>query len=84
MSIAHPQKIKITPKIKQEMENFRKIQEQILLQKNINPNSEPLTFTDYAKYILKEGSDVEKREIVKVFGSHLYLHDKEVCSAPTR
>ncbi|MBN1262842.1 MAG: recombinase family protein [Candidatus Pacebacteria bacterium] len=82
MSLHHPQKIKLTHKVKTGMETYRKIREQVLLLKDINPGSEEISFTEYAKYVLRDGSNEEKREIVKVFGKYLYIHDKEVCSAP--
>ncbi|MFH1601884.1 MAG: recombinase family protein [Candidatus Shapirobacteria bacterium] len=84
MSMHHPQKIKLTPKVKIGIETYRKIREQVLLLKDINPGSGEVSFTEYAKYVLRDGADEEKREIVKVFGKHLYVHDKEVCSAPIR
>jgi len=82
MSMHHPQTIKITPKIKIGIETYRKIREQVLLLKDINPDKEPVTFTEYARYVLNEGSDEEKRELVKVFDKTLYINNKEVCSSP--
>lgn len=82
MSMHHPQTIKITPKVKIGIETYRKIREQVLLIQDINPDKDQVSFAEYAKYILKEGSDEEKREIIKVFGKPLFIHDKEVCSSP--
>ena len=81
MSIHHPQKIKLTSKVKIGIETYRKIREQVLLLRDINPSTEPVSFTEYAKYVLNEGADEDKRELVKVFGKPLYIHNKEVCSS---
>lgn len=81
MTIAHPQKINLTEKVEKAMEKYKKIQDQVLLQKDINPNSTNLTFKDYAKYALREGSKSEKREIVKTFEGNLYIHNKKVYSS---
>ena len=82
MSIRHPQKIKLTFKVKAGIETYRRIREQVLLLKDINPDEERVSFTEYAKYVLTEGIDEDKGEIVKLFDKHLYIHNKEVCSSP--
>lgn len=82
MGINHPQKIMLTPKIRIGMETFRKIREQVLLTQDIDPDEKSISFVDYAKYILKEGADEDKKEIVKVFKDYLYLHHKQICSSP--
>ena len=84
MSMHHPQKIELTPKVKIGIETYRKIREQVLLLKDINPGTKPVSFTEYAKYVLNEGTDEDKRELVKVFGKTLYIHNKEVCSSPIK
>lgn len=84
MNTAHPQTIKLSRSLIQGMESYRKIQEQALLSKNINPNSIKVSFAEYAKYLLANGSDQQKLEVVKVFRKQLYLHNKEVCSAPLK
>jgi len=84
MSTAHPQTIKLSRNLIQGMESYRKIQEQALLSKNINPKSLKVSFPEYAKYLLKNGTDQQKLEVVKVFRKQLYLHNKEICSAPLK
>jgi len=84
MGLHHPQKIKLTPKVKAGLEKYRKIKEQVLLHKGIDPDKEPVTFTEYTKYVLKEGENKNKKEIFKVFGKTLYIHNKEICSSPIR
>lgn len=82
MVIAHPQTIKLTTKLKFGMEVYNKIREEALIQQNINPKGKELTFVEFAQHILRNGTDEEKREITKVFGKQLYLHNKEICSSP--
>lgn len=84
MNTAHPQTIKVSRTLLQGMETYRKIQEQALLAQNISPKSAPTRFAEYAKYILAEGTDQERREVVGVFGKQLYLHNKEICSEPIK
>ena len=84
MNIAHSHTFKLSRNVLQGMESYRKIQEQVLLVQNINPNSVSLKLTDYVKHVLAEGSDQEKLEIVKIFGKQLYIHNKEVCSTPIK
>ncbi len=82
MNTAHPQTIKPSKKLLQGLESFRKIQEQALLEQDISPKSASIRFADYAKYILAEGSDQDKVEVVKAFGKQLYIHNKEITSSP--
>lgn len=82
MAINHPQTITLTQKITQGMEGYKRVKEEILLQEDINPDKKPLTFGEYAKHILHNGSNDEKREIVKVFNKQLYIHNQNICSAP--
>ena len=84
MVIAHPQIIKLPPKLKFSMESYNKIREEALIQQNINPKGKELSFTEYASHILRNGTDQEKRELATVFGKQLYIHNKEVCGAPIR
>lgn len=43
-----------------------------------------LSFTEFTQYILRNGTNEEKREIATVFGRQLYLHNKEICGSPLR
>lgn len=82
MSIAHPQTIKLTPKLEASMKSYNKAREEALIQQNVNPKGKDLTFTEYAQHILRNGTDQEKRDIAMIFGKELYIHNKEVCGAP--
>ena len=84
MVIVHPQAIKLTPKLKFGMEIYNKIREEALIQQNINPKGKELSFVEFTQHILRNGTDEEKREITKVFGKQLYIHNKEICGTPIR
>ena len=64
------------------MEEYKKLRENILLQQDIDPDQKPMDIFEYAKYALRSGPIQEKREIVKVFGGRLYIHNQFISSAP--
>ena len=78
----HPQTIKYTERLKQNMQEYKKVRETILLQQDIDPDHRPLDILEYAKHALPNGDMQEKREIVRALGGVLYIHDRSVCSAP--
>jgi hypothetical protein len=84
MNMAHPQTVKLTPKLKIGMESYNQIREETLIRQNISPNGNELTFLEYAQYILRSGTNEEKIELTKVFGKQLYVHNKEICGSSLR
>lgn len=80
-SMAHPQMVRHTDKLKYYMEEYRKTREMILLQQDINPDHKPLDTNEYAKYVLNNGSTQEKRELIRAFGEILYIHNQNVSSS---
>lgn len=69
--------IGIKEKIKFEVERFKKFQQSILgVKEKIKVID--VDIRNYAKYILKEGKDVEKRELLGCFTSKLILNQKQV------
>ncbi|MBI2600758.1 hypothetical protein HYW42_02290 [Candidatus Daviesbacteria bacterium] len=76
--------IKYTEKIKLDMEQYKKMREQILLQQNIDPDKTEFDIREYAKHVLYYGLLPEKREIIKALGGMIYIHNQFVCSAPSR
>jgi len=84
MAIAHPQMIKLTPKLKLSIDSYNKAREEALIQQNVNPKGKELTFAEYAQHILRNGTDQEKRDITTVFDKQLYIHNREVCGAPIK
>lgn len=67
--------ISIKDKLKAEVERFKKFQRSILgVQTKIEVKD--VDIRDYAKYLLKEGSDLEKRELLGCFKSKITLANK--------
>lgn len=83
-TIAHPQMIHYTEKLKFSMEQYKKMREQILLQQNIDPDKTPFDIREYAQHTLYYGTLPEKREIIKALGGMIYIHNQFVCSAPSK
>jgi len=80
MYINHPKKINLTEKIQKGMEDFRKLREEILLQQNINPNSQIWDIRDYAKHILSNGNSEMKRELFNLFDYQFYLQNRQITT----
>ncbi|MBI3289870.1 recombinase family protein [Candidatus Microgenomates bacterium] len=78
--INHPRKINLTEKIREGMENFRKLREEILLQQDINPNSQVWDIRDYAKHVLSNGDSKMKRELFNLFDYQFYLQNRQVTT----
>ncbi|HCC05347.1 TPA: hypothetical protein DEP58_03510 [Patescibacteria group bacterium] len=69
--------ISIKEKIKDEVERFMRFQRSILgIQSKIEVKE--VDIRNYAKYLLKEGFDVEKRELLSCLKSKILLNNKEV------
>lgn len=69
--------IGIREKIKAEVERFKRFQRSILgLKTNIVVKD--VDIRDYAKYLLKEGSDIEKRELLSCISSQITLENKTI------
>lgn len=83
-SIAHPQMIQSTEKLKFSMEQYKKLRDEILLQQDIDPDKTTFDIREYAKYTLNHGTVPEKREIIKALGGMVYIHNQFVCSAPSK
>lgn len=67
--------IEIKEKIRNEVERFKKFQ-QMLSGKTEKIVVKEIDLRNYAKYILREGSDVEKRELLGCFKSKIVLKEK--------
>ena len=82
MATTHSQTVILSAGLKFGMENYNKIREEALIQQNINLKGKTLSFTEYAKHILRNGTNEERKEVAMAFGKQLYIHNKEVCGAP--
>jgi DNA invertase Pin-like site-specific DNA recombinase len=69
--------IVIEEKIKSEIERFKKFQ-RVVLGNNDKMDIGNIDIRNYAKYILKEGTDIEKRELLKCLKSRLEIKNKMI------
>ena len=72
--------IKKTPmenKIKSEIRRFKKFQS-LVTGKNDNINIKDVDIKNYAKFLLKEGSDEEKRELLNCLNGEILLENKNI------
>jgi hypothetical protein len=69
--------IGIKEKIKEEVSRFKKFQ-RVLLGVKDQIEIGDIDIRNYAKYILREGSEVEKRELLGCFKSKICLKNKVI------
>ncbi len=73
-------KIGMREKIEKEIERYHKFRSGVLgVEKKENKESKEINIKNYAKYILKEGTIYEKRELLSCLKSKLVLKNKIVC-----
>jgi DNA invertase Pin-like site-specific DNA recombinase len=71
--------IGIRHKFEQEIERFKKFQRSILgINNNEKISVKEIDIREYAKYILREGNTIEKRELLGCMRSQLIIKDKVV------
>jgi len=69
--------IGVKEKIKSELERFKKFQQSILGVKT-RAHIADVDIRNYAKYLLQEGADAEKRELLSCLKSRLVLQNKQI------
>lgn len=69
--------LEIKEKIKEEVERFKKFQSSLFGIKG-QMNIETIDIRNYMKYILKEGKDIEKRELLGSIKNKISLKDKMI------
>lgn len=69
--------IDLRGKIKEEVERFKNFQ-QTLLGKKEKIIVADIDIRNYAKYLLREGKDIEKRELLSCLRSKIYLKEKKI------
>lgn len=69
--------IEVKEKIKVDVEKFTKLQK-FLLGAEEKIHIPDVDVRGYAKYVLKEGDDIEKRELLGCLKSRIYLADKKI------
>lgn len=82
MHMAHPQLFTLNNFLKNSMEEYKKMRDEILWAQDINPENKPLHLMDYANYIFRNGSMQEKREVTNILNRPLYIHNETVTSVP--
>jgi len=80
MYIAHINKFNLSEKIKEGMENYKKMRDGVLLHQNIDPTSKPWDIRDYAKHIFCNGISGQKRELFKLFDYQLYIKNRMITT----
>ncbi len=82
MYMAHPQIFTFKEFIKESMEAYKKMRDEILWAQDINPENKSVHFMDYANYIFRNGTVQEKREVTNILNRQLYIHNETVTSVP--
>ncbi len=72
--------IQIKEKMKEEMERFKKFQE-VFLGTSKKVNLAKVDIRNYAKYVLREGKDIEKRELLGCLKGKIHLKNKWIFLA---
>lgn len=70
--------ISIKEKIKEEIERMNKFQNSILGKKTEKVQVSTVDIKNYSRYVLKEGNDLEKRELLGCLKSKIFIKEKEV------
>jgi len=66
-------------KLELEVERFNKFQGMVFGEKPIKSKRQDVDMKDYAKYVLKEGSAIEKRELLANLRSRIVLKEKKLA-----
>lgn len=65
-------------KFEEEIKRFQKFQKGVLGIKESPKTEKEIDIRTYAKYLLREGSVIEKRELLSTFKSKLTIKDKKI------
>ncbi len=77
MDVIDIDEIGIKEKMKNEIERFKKFQ-RIFLGKSIQVTVADVDIRNYSKYLLKEGKDIEKRELLGCLKGQILLQHKTI------
>jgi len=70
-------KLNLSERLKLDLENFTKTKREILILNNIF-SEEEINLTEYSRYILRDGTITEKRNLITGLNLEIYLHNKEL------
>ena len=76
-----PDILQLTNDVKRSMRKFSKLRDHLLSSEDVIKSDE-LTFTDYFKYIIYNGTPEERQEAVDSLPRPLYIHNGTVYSHP--
>jgi len=69
--------LNLSERLKLDLENFTKTKKEILILNNIFSDEE-INLTEYSRYILRDGTITEKRNLITGLNLEIYLHNKEL------
>jgi len=79
--IAHPQILCLTQEIREGIDEYKKVRDDVLLRQDINPDEKTMDVRDYARHVLSNGDIEKKRQLIQLFSDQLYLHNRNVTSS---
>lgn len=81
MNIAHPDRLKLSNKLREKSETFYSIRSEILYEQDIDPNCQKFDPVNFSKFILNNGSIEEKRDLIVALGKQIYIKNKYLISS---
>ncbi len=72
------QKLNLGEQLKLDLENFTKTKKEILILNNIFPEDQKVDLTEYARYVLREGTITAKRNLITGLNINILIHNKEL------
>lgn len=81
INLLKPETTHMTEKFKLGLKEFERMRNEILLVQDIDPSLHPITFREYAMFVLQEGSVSEKRELLKTLAPQFYIHNRKLCTS---
>lgn len=71
-------KLDLSFELEAKINAYQKIQQEVYIQHNLSVQEQKSSLKQYAQYVLWEGSDIEKRELVKGLNQRIILLNKEI------
>ncbi|MEK7595372.1 MAG: recombinase family protein [Patescibacteria group bacterium] len=81
IEVKKPDTLQLTNEVKKSMRKFSGLRAHLLTEQNVTLPAE-LTFTEYLKYIIYNGTDTEKHEVIESLPKPLYIHNGTIYSHP--
>jgi DNA invertase Pin-like site-specific DNA recombinase len=72
----------LNSEIKKNMERFRKVKNEVLIEHKIENVSKNLKYSDYFKYTIFNGTKEEKEIVLTGLKTPLFIHNKSILSQP--